>query len=69
MEQFICECECELDIQCDEETCKRDECEADECVATCENKIDDEEYECCGEGCCDAENELFNKIVYDEFGC
>ena len=33
MEQFICECECELDVQCDEETCKRDECEADECLS------------------------------------
>ena len=42
MEQFTCECECELDVQCDERTCKRDECEADECVSTCENKLDDE---------------------------
>ena len=52
MEQFKCECECELDVQCDERTCKRDECEADECVSACENKLDDEEleeYECCGD--------------------
>jgi hypothetical protein len=61
-EQYICECECELDVQCEEGTCKKDECESDECLSTCSNEP--EEYECCGENCCNNDD-----IVYDEFGC
>ena len=61
----MCDCECELDVQCDERTCKKDACKADECVSTCDNEIDEEkEFECCGEGCCNEDN-----IIYDEFGC
>ena len=60
-EQFICECECEVKIQCEHGVCKKTECEADECVSICEQELDNEE--CCGGGCCN------ENIVYDEFGC
>jgi len=50
-DNFNCICECETDSICKEGNCYKEECEEDVCLRECDEE-DDEEIECCGEGCC-----------------
>ena len=50
-EDFKCTCECETDSICKEDNCYKEECEEDVCLRECDEE-DDEDVECCGEGCC-----------------
>ena len=59
-QDIICECNCDLDIQCEDDVCKKNECESEECFSTCEQESEDYTI-CCGENCCDT--------TYDGFAC
>ena len=50
-DNFNCICECETDSICKEDNCYKEECEEDVCLRECDEE-DDEDVECCGEGCC-----------------
>ena len=49
-DNFNCICECETDATCKTDNCYKEECEEDVCLRECDEEED--EVECCGDGCC-----------------
>ena len=48
-ENFNCTCECQTDSTCTTDNCYKEECEEDTCLRECD---EEEDEECCGDGCC-----------------
>ena len=60
IQDFICECNCDSEITCEDGVCLKGECDTDDCRCVCLQESDDYAL-CCGDGCCNT--------TYEEFAC